>query len=262
MVDANGSLNTQYSYDPFGSTTASGVLSSNPSQYIGRENGGNALYYLRARYYSPVLHPFINQDPLGFAGSGTNFYAYAMNNPISFSDPFGLDPRGDADAALASLKGDLAPLDHIYALQAAHNLAGRKDKFCWWCSFGKSFVHDFSLTAGARNSGETWSQCVDRAQQSLLGSKGTYVLDTASGASLGAWGYTTPFSGPTPGPVPGTTMGPMSGWELDNFYNAAVDGAGSFARASKLAPVVSKGSGITAAVAIGVKSGFYVACAH
>jgi RHS repeat-associated protein len=90
FVDANGNLVTQYAYDAFGNTILSGAASGNPSQYTGRENEGNGLYFYRARYYSPLLGRFINEDPLGFAGSGPNFYAYVFNSPTNLVDPLGL----------------------------------------------------------------------------------------------------------------------------------------------------------------------------
>ena len=93
-MDATGNLVTQYSYDPFGNTTVSGAANSNGFQYTGRENEGNGLYFYRARYYSPVWAGFINEDPLGIAGSGPNFYAYAGDNPINLIDPLGLTDTG------------------------------------------------------------------------------------------------------------------------------------------------------------------------
>jgi uncharacterized protein RhaS with RHS repeats len=46
--------------------------------------------YTRARYYDPNLGRFISEDPLGFAGSGTNFHAYVGNHPVNNIDPSGL----------------------------------------------------------------------------------------------------------------------------------------------------------------------------
>jgi RHS repeat-associated protein len=96
LVNASGGLVTQYAYDPFGNSTVTGASNSNAFQYTGRENEGNGLYFYRARYYSPVLGRFVNQDPLGFAGSGPNFYEYVSDSPVNLRDPSGLcnDPGG------------------------------------------------------------------------------------------------------------------------------------------------------------------------
>jgi RHS repeat-associated protein len=92
LADANGNLLTQYSYDPFGATVASGAASANPFQYIGRENDLTGLYYLHARYYSPALMRFISEDPLGFGGGDVNLHAYSLNSPTNLSDPNGTNP--------------------------------------------------------------------------------------------------------------------------------------------------------------------------
>ena len=49
--------------------------------------------YLRNRWYDPQSGRFLTQDPIGMNG-GVNLYAYAGNNPSSFSDPFGLCAEG------------------------------------------------------------------------------------------------------------------------------------------------------------------------
>ncbi len=90
LADAAGALPTQYTYDPFGNTTASGVGSSNSYQYTGRELDAGNLYFYRARYYNPQISRFITEDPIGFDGE-INSYVYAYDSPVSFGDPFGLD---------------------------------------------------------------------------------------------------------------------------------------------------------------------------
>jgi hypothetical protein len=47
----------------------------------------------RARYYNPTTGRFLSEDPIGFEGSGTNLYAYASENPLSFTDPSGMCPK-------------------------------------------------------------------------------------------------------------------------------------------------------------------------
>jgi RHS repeat-associated protein len=89
LADDIGNPQTTYTYEPFGATTVTGGSTTNTYGYTGRENDGTALYYYRARYYHPALQRFISEDPLEFAG-GVNVYAYALNRPISLTDPLGL----------------------------------------------------------------------------------------------------------------------------------------------------------------------------
>lgn len=49
------------------------------------------MYFLRARYYSPTFQRFTSEDPIGFAGSGVNLYAYVGNGPTNFADRLGLE---------------------------------------------------------------------------------------------------------------------------------------------------------------------------
>ena len=90
LTDAAGTIQTQYTYDPFGSVSVSGGSSENALQYTARENDGTGLHYYRLRYYDPRRQRFISQDPIGFAGGDLNLYAYVRNRPTFFVDPYGL----------------------------------------------------------------------------------------------------------------------------------------------------------------------------
>ena len=63
LSNSAGIITTSYGYEPFGKTTETGT-SMNVLQYTGRENDGTGLYYYRARYYSPLLHRFLGDDPI------------------------------------------------------------------------------------------------------------------------------------------------------------------------------------------------------
>jgi RHS repeat-associated protein len=89
LADSAGTVQTSYSYDPYGATTQSGAANDNQYQFTGRQNDGTGLYYYRARYYNPVWGRFVNEDPIGLR-AGINLYAYAAADPVGFADSLGL----------------------------------------------------------------------------------------------------------------------------------------------------------------------------
>ena len=91
LGDNTGTLQTQYTYEPFGFTTSSGQANTNSFKYTGREDDGTGLDYYRARYYSPRLQRFISEDPIEFAGKDVNLYAYVWGNPLRWNDSLGME---------------------------------------------------------------------------------------------------------------------------------------------------------------------------
>jgi RHS repeat-associated protein len=64
LTTSSGTVGTQYTFDPFGATTTTGPADPNPSQFAGRENDSDGLYFNRARYYSPTFQRFLSDDPI------------------------------------------------------------------------------------------------------------------------------------------------------------------------------------------------------
>ena len=103
---ADQSLEVGYAFSPYGQTQKVGVEnevagSENSSQYTGRENDNNGLYFYRARYYDPVLKRFISEDPIGLAG-GINSYSYVEGDPVSFTDPEGNARVGGSGSSMGT----------------------------------------------------------------------------------------------------------------------------------------------------------------
>lgn len=90
LADSSGAIQTSYTYAPYGDTTVTGNASNNTSEFTGRENDSDGLYYYRARYYDPVFGRFISEDPSGFDGGDANVYAYVHESPSELTDGSGL----------------------------------------------------------------------------------------------------------------------------------------------------------------------------
>ena len=84
-------------------TVISSSAYDNPYLFTGRRyDSDTALYYYRARYYSPELGRFISADPIGYLG-GLNLYAYVGNNPLNWIDPWGLCKEEIDDEEMVSI---------------------------------------------------------------------------------------------------------------------------------------------------------------
>ncbi|MFN2189396.1 MAG: RHS repeat-associated core domain-containing protein, partial [Candidatus Promineifilaceae bacterium] len=88
LLDSTGNLAAAYEYEPFGGLRSSSGSVPNPYLFAGRryEDG---WYYNRMRMYDPVTGRFAAEDPAGMP-DGPNRYLYALNNPTTYIDPFGL----------------------------------------------------------------------------------------------------------------------------------------------------------------------------
>ena len=110
LFDANGTIVARYTYDSWGNllqiTDDSGNDKTNDTTFVGHKNplryrgyyydSETKLYYLQSRYYNPEWGRFINADGYVSTGqglTGTNMFAYCLNNPIMLIDPTGYCSR-------------------------------------------------------------------------------------------------------------------------------------------------------------------------
>ena len=108
VIEIRNSTNNvvcKYTYDAWGKmlsmkdgsgnaiTSAGHIGNLNPLRYRGYYyDNETGLYYLRSRYYDPVICRFVNADGYISTGQGMlgyNMYAYCGNNPILRNDPNG-----------------------------------------------------------------------------------------------------------------------------------------------------------------------------
>lgn len=104
-----GQLTVTHEYEPFGQLT--NEAAKNRIGYSGHvEDAATGLTYMQQRYYDPATSAFLSVDPVTAYESGDrryfNRYAYAFNNPYTFTDP---DGRGAASLAVrTAFAADLA----------------------------------------------------------------------------------------------------------------------------------------------------------
>ena len=95
LIQANGHVVAQYTYDAWGNVSSSGRLAEiNPLRYRGYYyDNETGFYYLQSRYYDPANRRFMNADIYVSTGSSDavscNMFAYCNNSPITAIDESG-----------------------------------------------------------------------------------------------------------------------------------------------------------------------------
>jgi len=113
LTDADGAATDRYDYDAFGNLASQTGGTPNVYLFGGQQlEPALDLYYLRARYYDPVVGRFTSRDP--FAGrfrdpASLHPYTYAANNPVNRRDPTGRQTE-EEEVTVVVVSGELATL--------------------------------------------------------------------------------------------------------------------------------------------------------
>ena len=92
MTGINGEIENHYQYDAFGVVQTHREEIHNRIFYTGQQyDQSSGQYYLRARYYNPVVGRFLQENV--YRGDGLNLYAYCKNNPVVYYHPSGFTSK-------------------------------------------------------------------------------------------------------------------------------------------------------------------------
>ncbi len=88
ITGQDNAIENCYQYDAFGNLLEKREDVRNRILYTRQQyDQETGQYYLRARYYNPVVGSFLQEDT--YRGDGLNLYAYCANNPVVYYDPSG-----------------------------------------------------------------------------------------------------------------------------------------------------------------------------
>jgi RHS repeat-associated protein len=103
ITSTTPSLVGRNTYNPWGEVISTPIAGESRS-WVGLRQDESGQFYMKARFYEPVLGRFLSPDSLIDQGVlGYNRYAYVSNNPMNFVDPTGHD-KADGNGGSSTKK--------------------------------------------------------------------------------------------------------------------------------------------------------------
>lgn len=176
-TDESGGVLWREAYQPFGKRIDNEVSSKdNTPFYTGKpHDDGTGLSYFGARYYDPFVGRFLGTDPVDVDPNNLhsfNRFAYANNNPYTFVDPDGRNPKLILDfalnvglnyyltgkpnfsgAAIETAKGALNPLKTFQNVSKILKLAAKRGTTTLYRAVGPDELADIQKTGQLINRG-------------------------------------------------------------------------------------------------------------
>jgi RHS repeat-associated protein len=122
----NSTVVARYEYDPYGKVVDSYLNTGSAYQFTGQELDETGIYNFRARMYDTSAVIFYAADPKHQTSSP---YSYALNNPLSFTDPGGdtvVGGRDDYIKVVNDVKGKIE--EKKAAIEKAKKNGDKTDK--------------------------------------------------------------------------------------------------------------------------------------
>ena len=186
IVDEAGVVQNRYEYDAWGNITAKEEQVPNRFTYYGQQiDPITQQYYLRARFYNPIIGRFIQEDI--YRGDGLNLYAYCKSNPVYYFDPSGYYKDAPMNAATGTSSSTaLVPYDPNFAA-TQRAIAGEiyRDSHGDWHEVGGDGKYTFK---------PTWDKAPTPSRGSLtdaqkFGKQAEKIADHATPFQYGGFTY-------------------------------------------------------------------------
>jgi RHS repeat-associated protein len=149
LTNERGEVVERFGYGPYGELLA-GEVSTTPFLFNGRFGvitDPNGLYFMRARFYSPEIKRFVNQDVLVGdveEGQSLNRYVFVSGRPVSLVDPFGLAQK-DLNRAIDIVKTFLPPIYNDQVQIKFGNTFKWWNPRHWWIQFRGGSIDGYTI---------------------------------------------------------------------------------------------------------------------